>query len=66
MWTDNDRITDRASRWIGFVRKVTNLRWSPQALVVAMTLHERGRSILNQKKHAEALVVLLEADKEFR
>ncbi|EDO49070.1 predicted protein [Nematostella vectensis] len=36
-----------------------------KALALAMTLHEKGKSMLKQKNYSEALVVLLEADKEF-
>ncbi|KXJ08773.1 NEDD8 ultimate buster 1 [Exaiptasia diaphana] len=37
-----------------------------KALALAMTLHEKGKSILKQNRNAEALLYLLEADKEFR
>jgi hypothetical protein len=31
-----------------------------------MTLHEKGRAALKAKKYSKALLLLLEADKEFR
>lgn len=37
-----------------------------KALSVAMVLHEKGRTALKHKKYSEALLLLLEADKEFR
>ncbi len=37
-----------------------------QALVLAMTLHEKGRAALRRKETGEALLLLLEADKEFK
>lgn len=37
-----------------------------KALSVAMVLHEKGRTALKRKKYSEALLLLLEADKEFR
>lgn len=37
-----------------------------RALGVAMVLHEKGRAALKRKKYTEALLLLLEADKEFR
>ncbi|XP_071943030.1 NEDD8 ultimate buster 1-like [Antedon mediterranea] len=36
-----------------------------RALSVALTLNERGRACLKRKEYGEALLVLLEADKEF-
>ena len=33
---------------------------------MALTLHEKGRSVLNKRNYAEALLLLLEAEKEFR
>lgn len=36
-----------------------------QALAIAMSLHEKGRVALKQEDYALALVLLLEADKEF-
>ena len=37
-----------------------------QALTLALTLHEKGRSELKKRNYAEALLLLLEAEKEFR
>lgn len=37
-----------------------------RALAVAMVLHEKGRTALKRKNYSEALLLLLEADKEFR
>lgn len=37
-----------------------------KALGVAMVLHEKGRAALKRKKYSEALLLLLEAEKEFR
>lgn len=37
-----------------------------QALTLAMTLHEKGRIALKNKEVSQALLLLLEADKEFR
>ena len=37
-----------------------------QALTLAMTLHEKGKALLKKKEHADALYLLLEADKEFK
>ncbi len=37
-----------------------------QALTLALTLNEKGRATLKKKRYAEALLLLLEADKEFR
>ena len=36
-----------------------------QALTLALTLHEKGRSVLKKRSYAEALLLLLEAEKEF-
>ena len=36
-----------------------------QALTLAMTLHEKGRAAMKKKDYAEAILLLLEADKEF-
>ena len=33
---------------------------------MALTLHEKGRSVLKKRNYAEALLLLLEAEKEFR
>ena len=35
-------------------------------MAIAMSLHEKGRVALKQEDYALALVLLLEADKEFR
>ena len=50
----------------------TNLFWIymitsafVQSLTLAMTLHEKGRAALKTKKFSKALLLLLEADKEF-
>ena len=40
--------------------------WCLQALTLALTLHEKGRSELKKRNYAEALLLLLEAEKEFR
>ena len=40
--------------------------WFLQALSLALTLHEKGRSVLKKRNYAEALLLLLEAEKEFR
>ena len=40
--------------------------WFLQALTLALTLHEKGRSELKKRNYAEALLLLLEAEKEFR
>lgn len=37
-----------------------------QALVIAMSLHEKGKSALKKKDYSLALVLLLEADNEFK
>uniref|UniRef100_A0A8C4QTL3 Negative regulator of ubiquitin-like proteins 1 n=1 Tax=Eptatretus burgeri TaxID=7764 RepID=A0A8C4QTL3_EPTBU len=37
-----------------------------KALMTAMTLHEKGRSLLKHGDHSGALVLLLEADQDFR
>ena len=37
-----------------------------QALALALTLHEKGRSVLKKRNYPEALLLLLEAEKEFR
>jgi len=39
--------------------------WFLQALTLALTLHEKGRSVLKKRNYAEALLLLLEAEKEF-
>nr|KAG5707680.1 hypothetical protein BaRGS_003255 [Batillaria attramentaria] len=36
-----------------------------KSLTLAMTLHEKGRVALKEKKYSRALLLLLEADKEF-
>ncbi|XP_020607233.1 NEDD8 ultimate buster 1-like isoform X2 [Orbicella faveolata] len=36
-----------------------------KALTLALTLHEKGRTVLNKRNYAEALLLLLEAEKEF-
>ncbi|CAH1964750.1 unnamed protein product [Acanthoscelides obtectus] len=36
-----------------------------KALVVAMTLHEKGRSVLKKKDYTRALIYFLEADEEY-
>ncbi|KAL9958299.1 hypothetical protein ACROYT_G035299 [Oculina patagonica] len=36
-----------------------------KALTLALTLHEKGRSVLKKRNYAEALLLLLEAEKEF-
>merc|ERR1719431_62332 len=36
-----------------------------RALIIAMSLHEKGRAALKKKDYPLALVLLLEADKEF-
>jgi len=40
--------------------------WFLQALTPALTFHEKGRSVLKKRNYAEALLLLLEAEKEFR
>jgi len=37
-----------------------------KALLLAMALHERGKTILSRGDHALALVLFLEADSEFK
>lgn len=37
-----------------------------KALVTAMALHEKGRAALKKEDYPLALVIFLEADKEFR
>ena len=37
-----------------------------QSLTLAMTLHEKGRAALKTKNYSKALLLLLEADKEFK
>ena len=37
-----------------------------QALVLAMTLHEKGKATVKRKDYSEGLLLLLEADKEFK
>ena len=37
-----------------------------QALALALTLHEKGRSVLKKRNYPDALLLLLEAEKEFR
>lgn len=37
-----------------------------KALLVAMALHEKGRNALKQADYSLALVMFLDADKEFR
>ena len=37
-----------------------------QSLTLAMTLHEKGRAALKSKNYSKALLLLLEADKEFK
>ncbi|XP_013387690.1 NEDD8 ultimate buster 1 [Lingula anatina] len=37
-----------------------------KALTLAMTLHEKGKAAIKRKQYGEALLLLLEADKEFR
>ena len=36
-----------------------------RSLVIAMSLHEKGRAALKRREHAAALVLLLEAEAEF-
>jgi hypothetical protein len=37
-----------------------------KTLMLALALHEKGRSALKKENFSEALILLLDADKEFR
>jgi hypothetical protein len=55
------RITDQQGR------ELTALSDDEQrSLMVAMTLHEKGRSFLRQRDYLSALALFSEADNEFR
>ncbi|KAH6948838.1 hypothetical protein HPB50_026574 [Hyalomma asiaticum] len=70
-FTVNDQEDDPSSRYYMQIADQTGKPIAlpmaeKRALGVAMVLHEKGRAALKRKKYTEALLLLLEADKEFR
>jgi len=69
---DNARNGTNSSRYQLHItdqqgRKLTALSDDEQrSLMVAMTLHEKGRSFLRQRDYLSALALFSEADNEFR
>ncbi|CAH1248996.1 NUB1 [Branchiostoma lanceolatum] len=54
------QIADQTGRALQIPRE------EKRALTVAMALNERGKAALKRKQHGEALLLLLEADREFQ
>ncbi|XP_076460084.1 NEDD8 ultimate buster 1-like [Babylonia areolata] len=54
------RIADQSGRTLQLPKE------ERKSLTLAMTLHEKGRAALKAKNYSKALLLLLEADKEFR
>lgn len=54
------QITDQGGRPLALPRE------EKRSLTLAMTLHEKGRAALKSQKYSKALLLLLEADKEFK
>ncbi|KAJ4443419.1 hypothetical protein ANN_05087 [Periplaneta americana] len=70
---DAKLLADRSNDNLNYYLQITDQSGKPlnlppeerKALVIAMSLHEKGRVALKNEDYALALVLLLEADKEF-